>query len=62
MSVAPAMTQEAGSNKMPETAGRVPESTRAEVDDAVHAVHANRDAWVAVELDERIALIQKLRK
>ncbi|MFT7582143.1 MAG: hypothetical protein ACI9MR_003825, partial [Myxococcota bacterium] len=42
--------------------GRVPESTRAEVDDAVHAVHANRDAWVAVELDERIALIQKLRK
>lgn len=50
-----------GSAAIPQAEGTVPASTQDEMDAAVAAVKAQKDAWVATSVHERIALLEGLR-
>ena len=45
-----------GSAAIPQAAGTLPASTTDELDKAIAAVRAKKDAWVAVPIAERVAL------
>jgi acyl-CoA reductase-like NAD-dependent aldehyde dehydrogenase len=51
-----------GSFQYPAIAGSVASSTQAEMDAAVQALRARKDAWVQVSVRERIALVDRLIK
>jgi acyl-CoA reductase-like NAD-dependent aldehyde dehydrogenase len=51
-----------GSPQFPTTAGNIRPSTQEEMDTAVQALQAHKDAWVTLTIDERITLLDKLIK
>ena len=55
-------TIHAGSPQFPTPVGSISPSTREEMDAAVQTLQAHKDAWVALTIDERITLIDRLIK
>ncbi len=51
-----------GSAAIPQAAGTLPASTTDELDKAIAAVRAKKDAWVAVPIAERVAILEGLIK
>jgi acyl-CoA reductase-like NAD-dependent aldehyde dehydrogenase len=50
-----------GSAAIPEAKSEIPATPTAELDQALQDLQANAAAWIEVSLDERIALLQRLR-
>ena len=57
-----ATTTREGSPQFPAVVGNTRPSTQEEMDAAVQALQASKDAWVALTIDERIALLDRLIK
>ncbi len=49
-----------GTPQFPVVANSIAPSTKAEMDAAIKAVYAQKDAWVALPIDERIVIIDRL--
>src|SRR5450432_3347160 len=56
------ITTHAGSPQFPIPVGSINPSTREDMDAAVQTLQAHTDGWVALSIDERIALIDRLIK
>jgi acyl-CoA reductase-like NAD-dependent aldehyde dehydrogenase len=56
------LTTRAGSPQFPTSAGSMNPSTQEEIDAALQTLQAHKDAWVALTIDERILLIDRLIK
>lgn len=55
-------TTHAGSPQFPTEVGSTPPSSHAEMDEAVQVLQAHKDVWVALTIDERITLLDRLIK
>jgi len=55
-------TTHEGSPQFPTTEGTIRPSTQEEIDAAVQTLQAHKDAWVALTIDERITLLDRLIK
>jgi hypothetical protein len=51
-----------GSAKIPEAKSAIAPTPTGEIDQALAELTAQAEAWIAVDLDERIAILQRLRK
>src|SRR5215472_17360547 len=51
-----------GSPQFPTVSGSIVSSTRDEMDTALQTLHAHKDAWIALSVPERIAIIDELIK
>lgn len=56
----PTTTPTAGAVVIPEAAAQVPHHTPAELDEAVATVAANKDRWLSLGLDAKIALLDQM--
>lgn len=50
-----------GSATIPEAKSKMPATPPAEIDQALQELQANAAGWIEVSLDERIALLERLR-
>ncbi len=55
-------TTREGSPQFPTTSGSIRPSTQEEMDAAIQTLQAQKDAWVALAIDERIPLLNRLTK
>ncbi len=55
-------TTHEGSPQFPTIAGSIHSSTHEEMDAAVQALQAQKDAWVALSIDDRLTLLERLIK
>jgi acyl-CoA reductase-like NAD-dependent aldehyde dehydrogenase len=55
-----AITTQSGAPQFPGIAGTVPASSQAAMDEAVRQLVTRKDAWVAVPVSERIAIVDRL--
>jgi acyl-CoA reductase-like NAD-dependent aldehyde dehydrogenase len=62
MEAAMTTTTHDGSPQFPTITGNIPSSTHEEMDTAIQALQAQKDAWVALSIDERLSLLERLIK